>query len=180
MLRSRTLLAVGLAAAGAALALPGAASAATTSYSGTLLVHLPLSFLRNGQPPFPCSGPGICGAGTLQGLGAVQITIDDEEITPIPNTNCFDDQRSETIDVLDGSGTIALESSGTICAPGNSLDAPTSDVDYGHPIFFRLASTVDGADSTGAYAGASGSGSEQFQFAGSTGLWRLMGTITTR
>lgn len=179
MLRSRTLLAVGLAAAGAALALPGAASAATTSYSGTLLVHQPLSFFRNGQPPFPCSGPGICGAGTLQGLGAVQITIDDEEITPIPNTSCFDDQRSETIDVLDGSGTIALDSSGTVCAPGSSLDAPTSDTSFGHPFFFSLTSTVDGADSTGAYAGASGSGSEQFQFAGATGVWMLTGTITT-
>ncbi len=110
----------------------------------------------------------------------MQITIDDEEITPIPNTNCFADQRSETMDVLDGSGTIAIDSSGTICAPGNSLDAPTSSTDYGHPIFFSLATTVDGADSTGVYAGASGSGSELFQFAGSTGVWRLTGTITTR
>ena len=179
MLRTRTLLAVALVAAGTGLALPGAASAATTSYSGTLLIHQPLSFFLSGKPPFPCSGPGICGAGTLHGLGAVQITIDDEEFTPIPNTNCFYDQRSETIDVLDGSGTIALDSSGTVCAPGNSLNAPTSDTSFGNPFFFHLTSTVDGTDSTGAYQGATGSGTEQFQFAGATGVWMLAGTITT-
>jgi hypothetical protein len=152
--------------------------AATTEYSGTLLLHGPLPFFRDGRPTFPCSGPGICGAGTLQGLGAVQITIDDEEATPIPGTDCFSDQRSETIDVMDGSGTIALDSSGTICVPGASQSGPHSN-SYGNPLFFELTSIVDGANSTGVYAGATGSGTEEFQFAGSTGVWRLSGTITT-
>jgi hypothetical protein len=179
MLRTTKALAAVLAAAGLGLALPGAASAATIPYSGVLLIHGPLPFFLNGKPTFPCSGPGICGAGTLQGLGAVQITIDDEEITPIPNSDCFDDQRTETIDVLDGTGTIVLDLSGTVCAPGNSLNAPTSDTSFGHPFFFDLTSTVDGPDSTGAYRGATGSGTEQFQFAGATGVWMLAGTITT-
>lgn len=175
---ARRWLAMALAAVGVGLTFPGAASAATTTYSGTLLIHGPLPFFRDGRPTFPCSGPGVCGAGTLQGLGAVQITIDDEEATPIPGTDCFSDQRSETIDVMDGSGTIALDSSGTICVPGASQSGPHSN-SYGNPLFFELTSIVDGANSTGVYAGATGSGTEEFQFAGSTGVWRLSGTITT-
>jgi hypothetical protein len=159
----------------AGLALPGSAAASTTSFSGTLLLHGP----PKATETFPCSGPGICGAGTLQGLGAVQITIDDEQITPIPNTDCFNDQRIETIDVLDGSGTIVLDSEGIICAPGGSLGAPGRSVSFGNPFFFDLTFTVDGADSTGAYQGATGSGTERFQFAGATGAWMLAGTITT-
>lgn len=177
-LSGRRLLAVTLAAAGVGLAAPGAASAATTTYSGTLLLHGPLPFFRDGRPTFPCSGPGICGAGTLQGLGVVQITIDDEEFTPIPGTDCFSDQRSETISVLDGSGTIALDSSGTVCPPGASQSGPNFN-SFGNPFFFELTSTVDGVDSTGVYAGATGSGTENFQFAGATGVWRLAGTVTT-
>jgi hypothetical protein len=158
----------------AALALPSSAAAATTSFSGTLLVHLPLK----ASQPFPCSGPGICGAGTLQGLGPVQITIDDEEFTPIPNTDCVVDQRDETVTVLDGSGIIVLKSAGTACPPGNSQSGPHQK-SYGNPFFFDLTFTVDGADSTGAYHGASGSGTDQFKFAGATGLWSLAGSITT-
>jgi hypothetical protein len=179
MLRSRRVLAAVMAAAASVgLAIPATASAATTSYSGTLLLHGPLPFFRDSRPTFPCSGPGICGDGKLQGLGDVQITIDDEQFTAIPGTDCLSDQRSETIDVLDGSGTIALDSSGTICPPGASQSGPHFN-SYGNPLFFELTSTVDGADSTGAYAGATGSGTENFQFAGATGVWRLSGAVTT-
>ena len=159
----------------AGLALPSSAAAATTSFSGTLLLHGPLMASQT----FPCSGPGVCGAGTLQGVGAVQITIDNEEITPIPNSDCFNDQRTETIDVLDGSGTIVLDSVGRVCAPGSSLGASGRPIGFGNPFFFDLTFTVDGADSTGAYKGATGSGTDRFQFAGSTGVWMLAGTITT-
>jgi hypothetical protein len=158
-----------------ALALPASAAAATTSFSGTLLIHLP----PKASQPFPCAGPGICGAGTLQGLGAVQITIDDEQFTPIPDTDCFYDQRTETIDVLDGSGTIVLDSTGIVCTPGASGGAPKSPNSYGNPAFFDLTFTVDGANSTGAYHGATGSGTDSFQFAGATGVWMLAGTIAT-
>jgi hypothetical protein len=164
-----------LAGCGAGLALPGSAAAATTSFSGTLLLHGPLKASQT----FPCPGPGVCGAGTLQGLGAVQVTIDNEQFTPIPNSDCFYDQRTETIDVLDGSGTIVLDSVGTVCGPGSSLSAPDSPMSFGNPFFFDLTFTVDGANSTGAYQGATGSGTDRFQFAGATGVWRLAGTITT-
>ena len=177
-MRSRTWLSAAAAAAALGLGVPGVASAATIHYSGTLLIHGPLPFFRDGRPTFPCSGPGICGQGKLLGIGEVQIFIDDEEITPIPNTDCFSDQRSEMIDVLDGSGTIALNSSGTICPPGNSGSGP-HDNSYGNPLFFDLTTTVDGADSTGVYHGATGSGTERFQFAGATGAWMLAGTIAT-
>jgi hypothetical protein len=168
----RTLL---IAAWAAGLALPGSAAAASSSFSGTLLIHFPLK----ASQPFPCSGPGICGAGTLHGLGAVQITIDNEQLTPIPNSDCFYDQRAETINVLDGSGTIALDSTGTACPPGASSNAPDSSNAFGNPSIFDLTFTVDGANSTGAYQSATGSGTDRFQFAGATGVWMLTGTITT-
>jgi hypothetical protein len=113
----------------------------------------------------------------LHGLGRVEITIDDDEFTPIPGSDCLAVQRSETVTVLDGSGTIVLVSTGTACSPGNSQSGP-HDKSYGNPFFFNLTFTVDGADSTGAYQNAMGSGTEHFQFAGATGVWRLAGTIT--
>jgi hypothetical protein len=109
----------------------------------------------------------------------VQITIDDEELTPIPGSDCFSDQRTETIGVLDGSGTIALDSVGSVCTPGASGGAPASFMSFGNPVFFSLTFTIDGVDSTGAYHGAAGSGTEGFQFAGATAVWTVAGTITT-
>jgi hypothetical protein len=157
------------------LALPSAAQAASTSFSGTLLIHEPLK----SSEPFPCAGPGICGEGTLHGLGPVQITIDEDEFEPIEGTDCFATRRVQTVTVLNGSGTIVLDSTGAVCFPGRSLEAHTSEMSFGHPAFFDLAFTVDGAESTGAYEGATGSGTESFQFAGATGLWRITGTLTT-
>ena len=175
MLRKRIhLLRLALIAGASALVLPASAAAATSSFSGTLLIHWPLK----ASQPFPCSGPGICGAGTLQGLGPVQITIDDEQFTPIPNSDCLSVVRTETVTVLDGSGTIVLDSTGTACPPGGSQNGPHSN-SFGNPFIWDLTFTVDGADSTGAYQGATGSGTERFQFAGATGLWLITGTITT-
>jgi hypothetical protein len=149
-------------------------SAATTSFSGTLLVHQPLKK----DTPFPCAGPGVCGTGTLRGIGPVHVTIDEDEFTPIPGTDCFSNDRSETVTVLDGSGTIALTSTGIACTPGRSQTGP-HEKSYGNPFFFDLTFTVDGANSSGAYQGATGAGSELFQFAGATGKWMLSGTLTT-
>lgn len=163
------------AACAAGLALPGSAAATTTTFSGTLLLHQPLK----ASQPFPCSGPGLCTSGTLQGLGPVQITIDDEQFTPIPNSDCFSDQRVETINVLNGSGTIVLNSTGNVCPPGASGGAPDSSQAFGNPFIFNLTFTVDGAHSTGAFQDATGSGTDRFQFAGATAVWMLAGNIST-
>jgi hypothetical protein len=168
-------LALALLACVLGLALPSSAQAATTSFSGTLLIHQPLKASES----FPCAGPGICGEGTLHGLGRVQITIDEDEFEPIEGTHCFATRKVQTVTVLDGSGTIILDSEGTVCLPGDSAEARTSEKSFGHPAFFHFAFTVNGAESTGIYAGATGSGSESFQFAGATGVWLLSGTITT-
>ena len=175
MLRNRNRALVLAASLGACLALPVAADAATdTPFSGTLQIHWP----KPASQPFPCAGPGICGAGTLQGLGPVQIKIDDDEFTPIPDSDCFEIQRSETITVLDGSGTIALTGTGTGCPPGGSQSGPHSG-SFGNPFIVQLSFTVDGSGSTGAYQGATGSGTERWEFAGATGTWMLAGTATT-
>ena len=176
MLRYRNRLRMLAAILGAlALAVPaGAVAATTTPFSGTLLVHWP----RPATEPFPCTEPAICGTGTLRGLGPVDITIDDDQFTPIPNSDCFEIQRSETITVLDGSGTIALRDTGTGCPPGGSQNGPHSN-SYGNPFIAHLTFAVDGAASTGAYQGTAGSGTERWKFAGATGTWQLAGTIAT-
>jgi hypothetical protein len=176
MHRNRKRLRLLAATAGAcALAIPAAAGAATTTpFQGTLLVHWPLPATQ----PFPCTGPPICATGTLQGLGPVEITIDDDQFTPIPDSDCFAIQRSETITVLDASGTIALRDTGTGCPPGSSQSGPHSN-SYGNPFIAQLSFTIDGTDSTGAYQGAAGSGTERWEFAGATGTWNLTGTLAT-
>ena len=170
----RSHLGLGLIVGVVGIALPSAAQAASTSFSGTLLVHQPLKVTQS----FPCSGPGICGEGILHGLGRVQVSIEEEEFTEIEGTDCFTVLRLETVTVLDGSGTIGLESTGTGCAPGRSLGAG-GEKSFGHPFISDLTFTINGEHSTGAYQGATGSGTDRFKFAGATGVWMLTGTITT-
>jgi hypothetical protein len=158
-----------------AFVFPSFAQAATSTFSGTLLVHEP----KKASEPFPCSGEELCASGTLRGLGLVELRLNEEEFDPIEGTGCFTGFRLETITALDGSGTIGLESMGTACTPGGSLERSHEHRSFGNPVFFDMAFNVNGEHSTGLYAGAKGSGIESAQFAGATGVWRLNGTITT-
>jgi hypothetical protein len=158
---------------------PGSPAAATTSVftiSGKFALYWP----RSADAPrnAPCDPGSLCGSGTLSGLGAATITIDDDEVTPIEGTPCFAIDRVETLHLVSGLGDAVLVSSGTACAPGGSIDAADQG-SYGNPIFWSLDWTLEGADSSGLFSAATGSGHEDFFFAGAVGSWTLTGSATT-
>lgn len=119
-----------------------------------------------GQPACP-DDAFSCGSGTAAGLGAftIQATFDD-------TCGCI----VRTLDFSDGS-TLVLDEIGTgFTDPGNSGSSNASPKSDGHPGSHRLSWTV--AAGTGAFAGATGSGTDDFTAAGAAGTGSITGTIT--
>jgi hypothetical protein len=154
----------------------GSAQAATTSsLSGRLALFWPLP--ADSPRNAPCDPGALCGAGSLTDFGAATITIESDDFSDSPDC-ALAVTRVETIHLLDGSGDLVLDSSGIICFPGRSGDAADQG-SFGNPSKWSFTSTVDGASSTGVFAGATGSGTEAFSFAGAVGRWVLTGSVTT-
>jgi hypothetical protein len=151
-----------------------AQASSTSSLGGSFAVYWPLPA---DQPRSPgCDPDTLCGAGSLDAFGPATITVDDDSFAD--GSPCLLVDRVETVHLLDGSGDLVLESSGTVCFPGRSQGAARGPA-YGNPSKWSLDGTVDGAASTGRFAGASGSFHDDFSFAGAVGRWRLSGAITT-
>jgi hypothetical protein len=167
--------AIMLACIAATLAVAPTGAGASTRLEGTFSVLFP----KGHQPPGGCGVDEFCGTGTLAGFGAATITILDETSEPIEGTACYAVTRVERIDLTSGEGSLVIESSGTFCPPGESGESDAGPSSYGHPGVFDLRFVVNGAESTGVFAGASGSGSERFTSAGGVGTWALLGTIET-
>jgi hypothetical protein len=150
------------------------AAAQAQALRGTFAVHFP-----KGHPASnaPCPQDVFCGVGRLVAYGAATITIVDEAFEEIPGTSCFTVMRVEQIGLIDGSGSLVIESSGTFCRPGGSGDSNAGPSSYGAPGVFRATFTVVGSASTGVFAGATGSGVEVMQVAGGIGVWRLTGSV---
>lgn len=168
---------VGLVIGAFAIALGPVATAeasSTYSLSGRFALYwpLPASEPRNA----PCDPEALCGSGSLADFGAATITVESDDF--FETDGCLGVDRVETIHLVDGSGDLVLDSTGSVCFPGRSGDAP-DDPSYGNPSKWTFTSTVDGADSTGVFAGATGSGTEQFAFTGAVGRWALSGSVTT-
>jgi len=161
------LAAIAPAAAPAHAARPGGLNA-------TFTVHFP-----KGHPASnaPCDPDAFCGVGTVAGYGAATITILDETFDPIDGSSCLATTRVEQIDLTDGSGSLVIESAGTFCRPGGSGDSHASPSSYGAPGRWDLRFAADGAESTGLFAGAAGSGVETMNVAGGVGVWHLRGEI---
>jgi hypothetical protein len=159
-----------------ALVLPcGVASAAPAGLNGSFSVHFP-----QGHPASnaPCPADEFCGVGSVVGFGKATITILDESFTEIPGTSCFETTSVEAIDPLSGVGELILDEVGTFCPPGGSGDSNAGPSSYGHPGQWRRTYTVNGSESTGVFAGASGSGRADFDSAGGAGTWRIQGSLT--
>lgn len=152
------------------------ATAAGGGLVGTFSVRFP-----KGHPASnaPCPPDAFCGVGTLAGYGAATITILDESFSPLPDSDCFAVTRAEQVDLLSGAGSLVLDSTGTFCRPGGSGDSNASPSSYGEPGTFTLSYTVAGADSTGIFTGATGSGTETMTVAGGIGVWKLAGSLST-
>jgi hypothetical protein len=168
-MRHRTTLGLGLLLALAALVV-ATASAATTSFSVTFKE----SFGRS--VPNPCTA-FLCGEGVVAGFGRATSTL---EITGFanfdPESACGDATLLRTITFA--SGTLTLSESGTVCFPGRSFFTPgaSSGHSYGNPARISTTWTVTGG--TGAFAGASGTGTDESKNAGDAGHSTLAGTLT--
>src|SRR4029079_11862534 len=158
-------------AAAVLLVVAGSASAASPLVA-TFTIHFP-----KGHPASnaPCEPQEFCGVGTIAGLGAATITILDETFDEIPDSACFAVTRVEEIALLDGRGTLLIESSGTFCRPGGSGDSNAGPKSYGAPGRWDLQFTTDGSDSTGILHGASATGTEAMGANGGVGVWHLNG-----
>jgi hypothetical protein len=165
------LVALFFAVAAAVLLVMGQASAAN-GLTATFTIHFP-----KGHPASnaPCDSHEFCGVGAVAGYGAATITILEETFDEIPDSACFAVTRVEEIALLNASGTLVLDSSGTFCRPGGSGESNAGPSSYGAPGRWDLQFTVDGADSTGVFLGASGAGSETMGANGGVGVWHLSG-----
>jgi hypothetical protein len=126
----------------------------------------------------PCPEDAFCGVGSLAGWGAATITIADETFDEIAGSDCLAVTRVEDIELESGAGTLEIDSAGTFCRPGGSGGARASDRSYGSPGTWTFNFDVDGANSSGVFAGANGTGAESMVTAGGVGSWHLSGTLT--
>jgi hypothetical protein len=162
-----------VAAAIVALALASSAASAS-ALTGSFSIQFP-----KGHPASnaPCPAEAFCGVGTLAGYGAATITILDETYAEVEGSACLAHTRIESIDLLDGSGSLVIESAGTFCRPGGSGDSHASSSSYGFPGQWTLSFTVLAEESTGIFAKATGAGSESMHASGGIGVWHLSGLL---
>jgi hypothetical protein len=164
----------------AAISLLVAAASATAapapSLTGTFTIQFP-----KGHPASnaPCPPGSFCGVGSVTGYGPATITILDETFDEIAGSQSLATTRVAQVDLLDASGSLVIESAGTFCRPGGSGGSQASPSSYGSPGSFVLRFTVLGTQSSGTFAGASGSGTETMNVAGGIGVWHLAGSIAT-
>jgi len=166
--------AVALVAPVVALA-PSVPAAADVGIQGSFTIQFP-----QGHPASNASCPSdaFCGVGSLAHYGAATITIEDETFDEIPGSDCLAVTRVEDVELLSGAGVLELSSVGTFCRPGGSGGSLASDRSYGSPGTWVFTFVVDGADSSGVFAGATGGGSETMVTAGGVGAWHLSGTLS--
>jgi hypothetical protein len=167
-----------LVAALATLALLAATATANASQSSNLTATFTIQFPK-GHPASnaPCDPDTFCGVGTVAGYGAATITILDETFDEIPGSSCLATTRLERIDLLDQTGSLVLEAAGTFCRPGASGDSHATPSSYGSPGRWDLQFAIVGAESTGAFAGAGGGGTERMSANGGIGVWHISGEV---
>ena len=156
--------------AAAALLTASPAGAATSALSGTLQIRFggPNNFAEPGPG---CDPNSFCGFGTLVNYGTANIYLNGDEAGDFGPDGCAPYTKSEDIVLPDGSYA-TLESTGTVCRPGESRTAPASDMSYGNPAVFTTTYTV--VEAGGQLAGLVGTtGTETFTIAGSGGTWRF-------
>lgn len=154
-----------LAGAFAALAFASAGTAASSESLQATFVDI--------YSQCPTSPPTLvfCGDGTVVGYGPAFSTASlTAPPTPIPGTDCLDIHAVRTITLTDGSGSLLLAETGTLCPP--SSDAGSA---AGGPYTVAKAYTIAGG--TGVFAGATGSGSDVNRSAGNAQVSVISGTL---
>jgi hypothetical protein len=160
-----------LAAALVALAAAPAVPAQSTSFEARFQEFFGRSI------PHACSAPFfLCGTGEVAGYGSATSTFEILTFDLDPATACGETTFRYTIMLSSGAGELILTGDGTVCFPGNSFFAPGAMKSFGNP--FRLGFTWTVTGGTGAFAGATGSGTGMTKGAGESGHTVLSGTIT--
>lgn len=119
--------------------------------------------------PFVCPADESCGSGEWVHLGHV----DSEFVLFGGGCGGACDLRTEPL----SDGTLVLdETASNPQVPGKSYNQPYNS--YGQPLTLTLTDTVDGALSTGRYAGATGTLTGQVHLAGGMATITLAGTIS--
>jgi hypothetical protein len=171
----RFVVVTGLALVASAL-MAGQASAGKRldTLAGTFSIQFP-----KGHPASnaPCPPDEFCGVGRFQGFGTATITIVDESFEELPDSDCLAVTRSEAIQPVGTSDVLVLDENGTFCPPGGSGDSHAGPSSYGFPGVWSFTFSVDGADSEGVFAGATGDGTVRFETAGGIGVWRVRGSL---
>jgi hypothetical protein len=167
-MKARGYVLAGLAAMATAASVAPAAASPQTQANFT--IHFP-----KGHPASnaPCDPDSFCGVGSVAGYGSATITIVDETFDQIEGTDCLAVTRVEQVDLLNGAGALALDSTGTFCRPGGSGGSHAGPNSYGSPGKWRLVSRVDPTAGTGVFAGVRGRGTESMVTAGGVGRWHL-------
>jgi hypothetical protein len=145
------------------LAFAATASASTTNFQATFVQIYSTS---------TCHFPTVfCGSGTIAGYGAATSASLLTSIAPIPGTDCRSLTAVRTITLDDGSGSLALAESGTVCPPDANANTATGGA-------FTVDKTYTVTSGTGVFAGATGSGSDINRSAGNSQVSVISGTIT--
>jgi hypothetical protein len=159
----RHLIVVPALVAAVSLAFTGAASAQTFQ----------ASVKANTPPPEPCPGTiTFCGSASIAGYGPATWTLTAITTTPTSGpcpygppafVSDFTYTATTTFELLSGDGTLVLDESGLVCAPGNSASAPPQS--HGFPEYASSSWTVDPL-SNGVFSGMTGSGTDALHAAG--------------
>jgi hypothetical protein len=141
-------------------------AAASTSVNFSATLHEPLGGPVNS--PFSCPSNEGCGSGEVVDLGQVSEKI----VFNACGFRC--DLR--TLTFADGSRLVNQERPSDFDVPGQSYREPSTS--FGNPFTVTITDTVDGALSTGMFAGASGTLTGNVSVAGAMAIITLSGPIT--
>ncbi len=140
------------------LAMAVLSTAAPAAASTTQTFHA--IFVESGCAPLT-----ICGTGNVAGLGKVEQSV-------LVINGCGPGRTLRTITFVDGSTLTLCGVTTSVETPGSSADAESK----GNPVWITGAWTIVGG--TGAFAGATGSGTGAIHVAAGQSTTRLTGTIT--
>jgi len=119
--------------------------------------------------PFVCPDGTSCGPGEVVGFGQARDVL-------LFGGGCGGSCDLDTITVADGSTLVSAEVASDFGRPGQSWhEGPSA---YGNPFTLTLTNTIDGASSTGIFAGATGTLTGQVSVAGGHATVTLAGWVT--
>jgi hypothetical protein len=145
------------------------------------------SVKANTPPPKPCPTTTFCGSASIAGYGPATwtLTATTTTVSPAPCpppfrnglVSTFTYTATTTFDLLSGDGTLVLDESGLVCAPGNSASAQAPTPSKGFPEYASNSSWTVDPLSNGVFGGLTGSGTDALQAAGAHFSGTYSGTL---